>query len=198
MSELWATHQHIHTTCAVPSGLSCFNLPPLLSQVLQSIKGCQAELALLRDRSASAWEALLRHYGETKQSCSTDTEFWADMQVRWPVALLCQVLALILLGAGYTVCRGCLGFEWGETKQSCSTNTEFWADMQVRDRFVAAAVAVLSSGADMQVRDRFVAAAVAVLSSGQTCGFSCMPHCSTAAGIRKHVATGRFADDSAP
>jgi hypothetical protein len=54
----------------------------LFLQVLQSIKGCQAELALLRDRSASAWEALLRHYGETKQSCPTDTEFWADMQVR--------------------------------------------------------------------------------------------------------------------
>jgi hypothetical protein len=28
-------------------------------QVLQSIKGCQAELALLRDRSASACEALM-------------------------------------------------------------------------------------------------------------------------------------------
>jgi hypothetical protein len=27
--------------------------------VLQAIKGCQAELALLHDRSASAWEALL-------------------------------------------------------------------------------------------------------------------------------------------
>ncbi|WIA23864.1 hypothetical protein OEZ85_013518 [Tetradesmus obliquus] len=57
------------------------NFVPVMSRVLASIKGCQAELALLRDRSASAWEALLRHYGETKQSVPTDTEFWADMQV---------------------------------------------------------------------------------------------------------------------
>jgi hypothetical protein len=64
----------------------------LCLQVLKNIKGCQAELALLRDRSASAWEALLRHYGETKQSCPTDTEFWADMQVRWR-SFLCYGLS---------------------------------------------------------------------------------------------------------
>lgn len=51
-------------------------------QVLGSIRGVHAELELLRDRSSSAWDALLRHFGETRQSCASDTEFWADMAVR--------------------------------------------------------------------------------------------------------------------
>jgi hypothetical protein len=114
-------------------------------QVLQSIKGCQAELALLRDRSASAWEALLRHYGETKQSCPTDTEFWADMQVRWLVMAGYVTAAAVPADTGDPCDAADTGvlaaaqtsgvqrfFQHGETKQSCLTDTKFWADMQVR------------------------------------------------------------------
>jgi len=46
--------------------------------MLSSRKG---DLMLLRDQAAVAWEQCLKHYGETKQSCSSDTEFWADIKV---------------------------------------------------------------------------------------------------------------------
>ncbi|KAF8060333.1 FH6 [Scenedesmus sp. PABB004] len=57
------------------------NFQPVMAKVLSSIKGRQAELDLLRDRAASAWEGLLRHFGETRQSCPADTEFWADISL---------------------------------------------------------------------------------------------------------------------
>eukprot|EP00879_Flechtneria_rotunda_P013653 GHRR01014263.1.p1 GENE.GHRR01014263.1~~GHRR01014263.1.p1 ORF type:complete len:984 (+),score=468.20 GHRR01014263.1:955-3906(+) len=57
------------------------NFIPVMTQVLSSIKVRQGELGLLRDRAASAWEGLLKHFGETKQSCPSDTDFWADMQL---------------------------------------------------------------------------------------------------------------------
>ena len=40
-----------------------------------------AELGALRDRAGRAWEEVLRVFGETKQSCANDVEFWADVQV---------------------------------------------------------------------------------------------------------------------
>ncbi|KAF6256854.1 formin homology 2 domain-containing protein [Scenedesmus sp. NREL 46B-D3] len=158
------------------SALQLQGCVPARKGVLQSIKGCQAELALLRDRSASAWEALLRHYGETKQSCPTDTEFWADMQLScW----LCICFGSLhaswvrsLVVAGWclwanrlrmrSVSGGQVLRHYPETKQSCPAYTEFWGDMQVFvERFSSAQKAVVQEQKDAAERKQRLARAEA-------------------------------------
>lgn len=50
-------------------------------QALSDARAAHAELNSLRERASRAWDELLAVYGETKSSCSSDTEFWAELQV---------------------------------------------------------------------------------------------------------------------
>jgi phytoene dehydrogenase-like protein len=62
------TYTHTHTHSPQP-------------KVLNEARTAQAELSALRDRAGRAWDELLRLFGETRQSCPNDVEFWADVQV---------------------------------------------------------------------------------------------------------------------
>jgi hypothetical protein len=46
------------------------------------LKSRKGDLMMLRDQAAVAWDQCLKHYGETKQSCSSDVEFWGDIKVQ--------------------------------------------------------------------------------------------------------------------
>ena len=53
----------------------------LMLQVLRMLQSKKGDLVMLRDQAGVAWEQCLKHFGETKQSCSSDTDFWADIKV---------------------------------------------------------------------------------------------------------------------
>ncbi len=55
--------------------------PSVMAAALAEAKKALAELAAVRRDAESAWDELLRAFGETRQSCSKETEFWADLQV---------------------------------------------------------------------------------------------------------------------
>jgi hypothetical protein len=50
-------------------------------QVLRQLQSKKGDIIMARDQAAVAWEQCLKHFGETKQSCSSDVEFWADIKV---------------------------------------------------------------------------------------------------------------------
>ncbi|KAI8466315.1 MAG: hypothetical protein J3K34DRAFT_460936 [Monoraphidium minutum] len=54
---------------------------PVMEQVLQEVGAAAAELAQLRERAGCAWDEVLRAFGETRQSCPNDADFWGDVQL---------------------------------------------------------------------------------------------------------------------
>lgn len=112
--------------CVSPTPLFC---PSSLLQVLRMLQIRKGDLILLRDQAAVAWERCLKHYGETKQSCSSDVEFWADIKVWLSGGGGLGGLTGSWLTASWFGCGGgmdlltgaeeqCLTY-YGEPKQSC-------------------------------------------------------------------------------